>query len=369
MKTSIRSIALFLAAASVAFPAPFLAVGDGAEFFLTGTLGVRADDNVFLNTTNVDDVIFDINPGVQLTFGKGSITQGSFSYTENIARYSDNGALDTELSSLNFNSSYDDGKTKFSAQAGFNQLNQNTVDARGGAALARRDVTNISANAELSASAKSKVGVGAKYNDTNYKRAGFKDMNSFEIPVNYYYAVTSKVDLSFGAKYRTTEIQNGIDSKDYFYRVGARGEFSPMVTGSVMVGYGQRELDVGGNKDLLDIDAMLNFALTPKSSLQLTVSNDFGVSASGQEQKNFSVGGVLSTKVSEQLSFNAGLSFRSIDYYTRTDDYVEGQVGVDYIVSKNVTIAGAYAYRNNESALAGSDFTNNVFSLAAKFRY
>jgi polysaccharide biosynthesis protein VpsM len=368
MKTSIRSLALFLTAAAVAYPAPFLAVGDGAELFLTGTLGVRADDNVFLNTTNVDDIIFDINPGVELVFGKGSITQGSFSYTENISRYSQNDGLDAELSSLSFNSNYDDGKSKFSAQAGFNQLNQNTVDVRG-PGLNRRDVTNLGANAEFSASAKSKVGLGAKYNDTAYKSAANKDLTTFEIPVNYYYAVTSKVDLSFGAKYRTTEVQGGVDSKDYFYRVGARGEFSPTITGSVMVGYGQRELDVGGNKDLLDIDAMLNIALTPKSSLQLTVSNDFGVSASGQEQKNFSVGGVVSSKVTDQLSLKAGLSFRNIDYYTRKDDYVEGQLGADYIVSNNITIAGAYAYRNNQSGQAGGDFTNNVFSLAAKFRY
>lgn len=368
MKTSIRSIALFLAAATVAYPAPFLAVGDGAELFLTGTLGVRADDNIFLNTSNVDDVIFDINPGVELVFGKGSITQGSFSYTENIARYSQNDGLDTELSSLNFNSHYDDGKTKFSAQAGFNQLNQNTVDVSG-PGLTRRDVTNLGANAELSASAKSKVGIGAKYNDTDYKSAGNKDLTTFEIPANYYYAVTAKVDLSFGAKYRSTEVQSGVDSTDLFYRVGARGEFSPTISGSVMVGYGERDFDVGGSKDLLDLDAMLNIALSPKSTLQLTAGNDFGVSAAGQEQKNFSLGALLISRVSEQLSLRTGINFRNIDYYTRKDDYVEAQFGADYVVSNNITIVGAYAYRKNDSELAGSDFTNNVFSLAAKFRY
>ena len=89
MKKSISILALSLAAATVAIPAPFLAVGDGAELFLTGTLGVRSDNNLFLSNTNeVDDVIIviDINPGFELTFGKGSLTQGSVSFTESFAR-------------------------------------------------------------------------------------------------------------------------------------------------------------------------------------------------------------------------------------------------------------------------------------------
>ncbi len=373
MKKSISILALSLAAATVALPAPFLAVGDGAELFLTGTLGVRSDDNVFLtNSGKVDDVIIDINPGIALTFGKGSLTEGNFSFTEKIARYSQNDGLDTELASLNFSTNYDDGKSKFTSQASYNELNQNTVDTTGnGNVLARRNVANLGLNAELSASAKSKVGVGIKYNDTDYKRAGYNDLTVFEIPVNYYYAVTSKVDLSVGYRYRSTEVQAAPDSKGHSFRVGARGEFSPKTTGSVSVGVGNREFDGStiGDKDILDLDAKLNIALSAKSTLQLTASNDFGVSGSGQEQKNFAMGGTLNGKVSDQLSLRGGLNFRKIDYYTREDDFTEFTLGFDYIISKIVTVQGGYAYRNNDSALAGGDFKNSVFSLAAKFRY
>lgn len=366
MKNSIRILALSLAAATVAFPAPFLAVGDGAELFLTGTLGVRSDDNIYLASNKVDDVIFDINPGVALTFGKGSLTQGNLSFTESFARYSQNSKLNTDLAALRFNSNYDDGKSKFNSNASYVESNQNTVGITG---LARRNLTDLGANAELAATAKSKVGVGLAYSDTDYKAAGYSDLTTFTIPVNYYYAVTSKVDLSFGYRYRSSEVQGGIDSKDNAFRVGARGDFSPKVTGSVSVGYGARKLDVGGTKDLIDFDGMLNIELTPKTALQLTASNDFGVSGQGQQQKNFSLGGLLTGKVSDQLSLRGGLSFRAIDYYSRTDDYVEGQLGADYIVSNNVTILGGYAYRKNKSDLTGGSFNNSVFSLAAQFRY
>jgi hypothetical protein len=372
MKKSIRILALSLAAATVAFPAPFLAVGDGAELFLTGTLGVRSDDNVFLSNNKVDDVIIDINPGVELTFGKGARTQGSFSFTEKIARYSQNGGLDTELASLAFSSQYDDGKSKFSTSASYNELNQNTIDTTGnGNVLARRDVVNLGANAELSASAKSKVGIGIKYVDTDYARASFNDQTVFEIPVNYYYAVTSKVDLSAGYRYRNTEIARVPDSKGHSFRIGARGEFSPKTTGSVAVGFGSRNFSGNtiSDKDLLDLDAKLNIALSAKSTLSLTASNDFGVSGTGREQKNLSLGGTLIGKVSDQLSLRGGLTFRNIDYYTAEDNYTEFRLGLDYVVSTMVTIQGGYIYRNNDSAAAGGDFDNSVFSLAGKFRY
>ena len=66
---------------------------------------------------------------------------------------------------------------------------------------------------------------------------------------------------------------------------------------------------------------------------------------------------------------NGGISSRSINYYTRTDDYVEGTLGVGYIVNAYVKLNAAYVYRSNSSKLPGGDFTNNVFSVAASFRY
>jgi len=350
-----------------------MAVGDGAELFLTANLGVKADDNIFMATNKVDDIVFNVTPGVDLVFGKGSVNQGHLSLGVDVSRYSQTSGADAELLALNFSSNYDDGKTKFSANAGFNELNQNTVDVRSGNNLNRRDVSTVGLNAETSVTGKSKVSAGLKYSDTAYKRTGNVDLTTVAIPLNYYYGVTEKVDLSAGFQYRNVDLKTGIDAKEYFYRVGARGEFSPMVTGSVMVGYGTREPKVGSSKTLFDMDAMLNVALSPKSSLQLTASNDFGVSAAGQEQKNFSLGGIISSKVSDQLSLRAGLSYRGINYYSitqpRTDDYVEAQLGVDYVVSTKVSLSGAYAYRNNKSDLAGSEFNNNVLSLSANFRY
>lgn len=367
MKKQIAAVLLASSLTLGASAAPFLAAGDGAELFLTAMVGVRADDNIYLSNRAIDDTVFDINPGIDFTFGKGSQTSGYLRAVESISRYSDNDQLDTELFSVNFSSTYDDGKSKFNVAAGFAELNQNTFDVRG---LTRRDATNVSVGGEVSVTEKSSVGASVKYSKTDYKpTVGYSDLTTTEVPVDYFYELSPKVDLSVGFRYRVTDNQVAVDSKDYAYRIGFRGEFTPKVNGSLTAGFGTRKFDRGGDESGLDLEGKLNFLLTEKTTLQVNASNDFGNSASGAEQKNFTVGGNLSTKATAQWTFRGGAMMRKLDYYTRSDDYFELNLGADFKLNDYVSLTGAYAYRKYDSELAGSDFKGNVFSLAANIRY
>jgi len=184
----------------------------------------------------------------------------------------------------------------------------------------------------------------------------------------------------------------GSDSTDHFFNVGARGEFSPKFTGKVAVGVDTRKLDRGGNKSTLGLDASFAYEISPKTDLQFGASNFYGTSPQGQQQRNLTVNGLVTTKISEVWSVNAGLSWRAISYdsiaavtglrgtppvsfvvtpgqASRTDDYWEFQLGTTYIVNSNVRLVGAYVYRKYDSDLRNSEFKNNVFSVAANFRY
>ena len=68
MKKFTQLALALMALAGISHAAPFLAIGDGAELFATGTLGVRADDNIFLSGKATSDTIFDVNPGLTLDF-------------------------------------------------------------------------------------------------------------------------------------------------------------------------------------------------------------------------------------------------------------------------------------------------------------
>lgn len=354
-----------------AVAAPFLAIGDNAELFLTGNLGLRHDDNVLLTPSKTDDTIITVAPGLALEFGKDALMSGSFTYREEFTRYSDTDSLDSELSRVAFRAGYSSGKTKFGVNANYDQLNQNTVDTPANlrAVLSRRDVVNLGANGEVGVSEKTAVGAGVTYVDTDYKRAGFVDSSILSVPVDVYYELTPKVDLSAGIRIRDTSLAVGADSNDYFYSVGARGAFTPKLSGSVKVGYTVRDFDNGGDRSGLGLDSSLTYLVSPKTSLTLGVSNDFGVSGVGATQENLTFSAGVRTAISPDFSVSANLSHRQIDYFSRKDDYFEGDLGASYTVNEFVSIVGSVTYRENDSRVASGNFTNRVFSIAAQLRY
>ena len=157
--TSIRVILTAVVLSATANAAPFLAIGDGAELFVTGVLAVRADDNIFTDKVALRDVIFDVTPGLELTFGKDGQLKGKFALVEAFSNYSDNSNLNTNLFSGDIGAGYSDGKLKLDFGTGFHELNQNSVDIHG---LTRRDSFSANLSGEVEVSQKTSVATGSK---------------------------------------------------------------------------------------------------------------------------------------------------------------------------------------------------------------
>ena len=386
MNKTIRLVLISAAVAATSQAAPFMAVGDGAELFATGAIGVRFDDNIFLSSGSAtapkdSDTIFDLTPGLELDFGKNSQTQGSLTLADTFSNYTDHSGLNTNLFNGDFVTKYDDGKMKLGANVGYHELNQNTVDIRAiNGKLVRRDITNAGANGEVGISEITAVGAALTYSHENYHPSNYVDSDTLTVPVNFYYKWTPKLDLSLGFQYRDYQAKNNLaaDSTDNFYSIGARGEFGPKLTGKFAIGYTQRRFSGStlGNQDTVGLDSSFAYEFSPKTTLQFGASNDFGTSPTGQQQKNLTANLSVVTKLTEEWSLNGGVSYRGIRYYgssvssfNRTDDYWEGTLGASYILNANIRFVGAYVYRTYDTDLAGSGFDNNVFSIAANLRY
>lgn len=369
------------AMASATFAAPFLAVGDGAEIFLTGTLGVRADSNIYMAssaTPSRSDTILEAKPGIELVFGKSSNVQGSLSLSEDILAYTDHSDLNNELFSGSFAASYSDGKSKGSVNLGYTETDQNQVGDLGGGQkvdfLIHKKSTNAGAKGEVGISEKTSVASGVQYLKTDYARAGFYDAEVVTVPLNLYYEVTPKVDLGVGYQYRKSWVQaKAPDSTDNFFNVRARGDFTPKLSGEIGIGVTQRDYAKIPDANLVGFDASFSYVVSPKTTLQFGGSNDFDTNSQGEQQKNLSLRASVTSNLTEQWALNAGLSYRAIDYFKasnpRTDDYYEANLGGTYILSEIVRFSGTYTYRNNRSVLGTSQFEDNVLTLTANFRY
>lgn len=394
MNISIRYALITAALVAAAKAAPFMAVGDSAELFATGVAGVRFDDNILLANSQgkladgtdakISDVIFDLTPGLEFDFGKNAQTQGSITVADAFSLYTQHSAYNTNLGQGDFITKYDDGKTKLSANAGYHELNQNTPDIRG---LIRRDVSTLGANGETRFSEKTGFGAGVEYSHENYHPVNYVDDDTFTVPLDLYYSLTPKVDLSLGYQYRDYQVKNNLalSSIDNFYSVGARGEFTPKLTGKFAIGVTQRRFSgqstVPGTQTGLGLDASFAYEFSPKTTLQFGASNDFGTSPTGAQQKNLTINAAAIVRLNEAWTVNAGISYRGINYYAldtgniattttgRTDDYYEATVGGAYVVNANLRIVGGYTYRKYKSQISASEFNNNVFSVAANLRY
>lgn len=365
----LASIAVLLSLSAKA--APFMAVGDGAELFVTSSLALQADDNIYLDTKNEQsDTVYSFTPGVDLVFGKGSATEGKVYYREEIRRYADNDNQDTELSSLGFNVSSDTGGTKFDLNASYAQVAQNDNDTRAAGDLVRRKLTNLGAKSEFDLTAKTSLGIGASFANTNYGPNSYTDSKIWTLPVDLYFKATEKLSWSAGYQYRSSDLSgSAIGSKDHFLNIGGRGEFSDKLTGQVRVGYVSRSFDNGKDDSNFGLDGNLAYDYSEKTRYSFNFSNDFGSSGTGDSTKNLTIGLSAMNQFTEQWYLSSSLNFRKIEYSTRTDDYLEGQLALTYTYNKYCSVTGSYTYRNNSSDNAAAEFTNNVFSLGANLRY
>jgi hypothetical protein len=374
MITKRRLALLSSLSAAPLIAAPFMAIGDNAELFLTARTEVRAEDNVTFSSSNeIEDEVFEVTPGIEVLFGKSSLTKGSFSAYERLTAYADNSDLNSDLTNLVFDSSYEGAKLSLGANASFRELNQNSRDARG-ATLVRRDTYAAGVDGEYALSEKSKLGLGLGYNSTDYKFSSFTDQSNVEVPVNYYFAISEKVDLSAGARYRQNDVDAAnADSEDYYFNVGARGEFTPKLSGLFTVGYNVREPDAAGADDesSIGLNAGFTYAYSPKTLLSLDLSNDFetGSDASGYETAAITFG--ARTEISAAWAVSGTLGYSQYDYLasSREDDYLVAGLGLTYTYNEYLSFNASYSYNDNSSDLAGAEFTANVIRLGANFRY
>lgn len=379
MKNIARNLTLVGCFGSSVFAAPFLAIGDNAELFVTADASAAYNDNILLSApgTELEDTVFIFKPGFDLTFGKDSAVKGNIIGNSTLSAYSDNNNLNNQLLGIGANAAYDNGGSlKLKANASFTELDQPTVDTPSLGKLVERDVTAAGVSGELAFSEKISVGSGFAYTHTDYSEVGYTNVWEYSVPVNVYYELTPKVDVSTGITYTRTDLdQGGANQYDaYYYNVGARGAFTAKLSGSFSVGYNTRSVNVGPDDDGgLGANASLAYAYSDKTQLTLALSRDFSNSAAGgasYENSEITLGAVNALTADWRL--NASVTYRMLDYQnapTRQDDYIEANVGATYVINAHLTTSLGYTYRDNSSDAAGGDFENNVVSLSLSARY
>ena len=368
-----------------------------SNFVVTAAVSARHDDNLFLSNPNVPvgptnppkvgDTIYALSPGVEFQYGQNSLSHGTVKLSEAFTRYADKTAPNANLFSGAGDIGYNNGDLSWSSDAKFNQLYQNTRDtaAASGQSVIRQDVLGFSTNIEAHFTPKTSLGSGVIFNKTSYKSTGLADNQDVNVPLKVYYAITPKVSLSSGVEYRRskTSVANS-DGKELYYNLGARGEFTPKLSGEFSVGYRSRSVDnVVGRENILSFNGNFAYEVTAKTNASLNFSRGFSTDALGKSLKNSSYGLRLSTTPSPQWQFSSGLNYQALDYglitltpptpaTNRNDGYWVVDFQATYLFTNSLSAAFDYSFRKNHSTiptLPGATFTDNLFSLMFNWKY
>ena len=357
---------------------PKIDLGKNASLHFTADLSARYDDNIFLlNKDKVGDEILSATPGAIFQFGQSSLANGSLSYQESFLDYIHNSSQAQQLGTGAGDFGYSNERLDLKANADYVQTAQNQEGffIPGQKVVVRRNQLDLGSSAEVHFTEKTSASAGAAYSQTHYLTPGLGlvDNHSSSFPVNLYYSVRPKVDLSAGftqSEIKTPGNGPGSTQVNRYYNIGARGDFTPKLTGGFSVGYTTSNVTQSKNTSLFAFNANLGYELSPKTNLSLSASRNFGAGPQGEQTKSTNFALTASTAFSPRWQGSAGLTYQNIGYpANRTDNNIAGTVSATYVFSTKINATLSYSLNNNYSNVSTAEYLDNILSLSVGLKY
>jgi hypothetical protein len=385
--------------------APLVSIGDHVDVFFDGSSNLRWTSNVFQDEDQeVDDVIFTVSPGFELNVGRGlSNAELNIITSYDILTYDERSDLDTETFHIRAVGVYESSRLDLNGTVSFDerQSSISNGDSVKGELIESED-TGASLNGEYSVSPKFSFGAGVRYSDQKYtSHEQLADRESITIPLDAFYELTPKVDLSMGYTYTGTEIGetrsllnpgpgervvSGYDRVNHFFNVGARGELLPKMSGFFKVGYRTMSSDdstvsvasvpaaprTRSDRGSLGLDADLTWTATPKLIARLGLSRDFGVGGEGNVTAVSSADMSIRYSINTYLAASANMGYTLREYQdasSREDNQYIGGLRLSYTPDQYWRFSTGYTHSENDSSAIGRNYSSDTIDFTAALRY
>jgi hypothetical protein len=352
---------------------PLLTFGPDVPLYISASESVRRDSNVDLAPTNAEaDTIFLFVPGIEVHW-TGSEASLSISASEQFSRYAKVHELDDHLADLAAAYSFAGQALSLSASGGFVQQDQNNLTSASADQTARHSTGNALANAELAFGPNTKLGIGSGFNRTTYAQIGYVGTDVWSFPVDLYYGITPKTDVSVGYRADITRTDSGVGNADSnFFNIGARGAFTPKLSGQVRVGVTELRPEGAPDSNDLGLNAALEYQATSNTKMDFTAGSGYTTSPVGTNERVFSLGLSAVTQLSQSFSASFGGSYDSTEYLyalARKDGFWVGNIGLNYTWTRSTGFQLSYLFRKNDSTLDAAVFSDNVLTLSAASKF
>jgi hypothetical protein len=384
--------------------APLVSIGDNVDVFFNGSSSLQWQSNVFYNEKDEEeDLLLTVSPGFEVNIGRGvSNLDLSIITRYDILRYDDLSHLDDEYFHIKAIGSYQSSRWDVNGLVSFDEEQSttgqegslNTAGTRG--EIIQSDNTRANLEGEYRLSPKFSVGSGVRYYDREYtSHDSLADRETVTIPLDVFYELTPKVDLSLGYRYTSTDVgdtkyDNGVvyegyDKESHFFNIGARGNLLPKLTGFFKVGYTVTDPDSSDitfngttfdkqkrdSQGTLGLDADFTYLATPKVTTRLKLHRGFGVGGEGQSTENTSANLSASYAINANYSASAfgGYTLREYEESDREDNIYSIGARFSYVPNQYWRFSTGYAYSENDSDRKGQSYESHTLDLSASLRY
>ena len=378
--------------------APLVSIGDSVDVFFNGSSSLQWQSNVFSDEKGaVDDYKYTVSPGFEVNVGRGlSNVDLSIITRYEIVRFDEVTDLDNDLFHIKAVGSYAGSRLTVNGLVSYDESQSNGPDGNDNqkGKLSSSETTAANVNGEYTLSPKFSVGAGVNYRQLGYKESSSADRDSFTIPLDVFYELTPKVDLSIGYTYTTSEVlgtksgtaeQSSYDKDQHFLNVGARGDLLPKLTGGFKIGYNTMDSDDPSTRDgngveaksdrdsdsSLGVDANFTYLATAKVTTSLTLNRDFDIAGQGESTEasraNLSASYSINTRYSATANF--GYTLREYVDTGREDDNYRTGVSLSYVPKEYWRFSTGYNYNENNSSESGQSYKAHTVDVSASLRY
>lgn len=343
------------------------------QIFVTGTMTIGYDSNIFSNNTNESDVVTSTTLALEYVRRAGMISvNGNVAW--NLGSFAENGSEDFSNPSMGLELVKNTGRTTGSFTLGASRQSQ--ADPNIGQ---RTDSWNYNAGLNWKYPVIERYSLAGSFGygllDYIDNTAALVDLASYTASTDLFYNYTSQRDLFAGYRYRFSESSADTTNTDHAFTVGISGKILSKLNGSLRFGYQIRQEDPSGDVfGGYTATASTTWAINKRLSLTGTLSKDFSTTATDSTtditRANLDAQYVFNSKWSVYTGIGGGYSefLNGVDT-GREDYYFTWNVGVNYSMNDHFKASLTYSYFQNWSNRSFSSFERNSLSLFLSSRW
>ena len=319
----------------------------------SANLSESYEDNIFFSDSNEEgDFITTISPAVVGVWGDEEQDYIRFSYGYSKLLYTDNSQANADIHAASLSHNFERTRTSLSGQIGYQNL---TTVLTGSQILNRqstnveRDIWTLGEQLEYRVGEKTYVAGGVRFNETDFEEGvSILDTKETRGTLRFGYQYSEKTRLfgeMFRGKGRTTSNSARLDGPESTVMggyLGARGDFTTKLSGSVRLGYETRDFEDGSNAPSSPgADIELSYKASAKNITTLSYSR--GTRLSVQAANASFLEDAVSLRMNQFLGEGGRIvatggvrySQRNFDdsaggFAGRTDDVVGADIGLVY---------------------------------------